>query len=185
MESAPVQWQKGCEIDSRAAVTFFRSSADWARTTRSQSVCTCVSSGKRWFRSRAIKSARAQSLASANASAASTSTPGLTERSTCPRLPSVPRHCSHKLFRVSLHSRARLQRSPCCLRAWRNCPEIRETCPYFAIVPTHTGLQRTDCSAAKAVTVPAFLGPHAQSGFKEGIRRMQCDQKPRDSAIAS
>jgi hypothetical protein len=55
----------------------------------------------------------------------------------------------------------------------------RETCPYFAIIPGQTGLQRTDCSVENEVTVLAFLRrAHAQSGFKEGLRRMQCDQKP-------
>jgi hypothetical protein len=54
--------------------------------------------------------------------------------------------------------------------------EIRETCPYFTIIRTQTGLQRTDCSAAEGGTVPAFLRRTlAQSGFKEGVRRMQCD----------
>ena len=58
-------------------------------------------------------------------------------------------------------------------------PEIREMCLYFVIIPQQTGLRRTDCSAANGVTVPAFLRKaHAQSGFKKGVRRMQCDQKP-------
>jgi hypothetical protein len=57
-------------------------------------------------------------------------------------------------------------------------PEIRERCPFFAIIPQQIALQRTDCSAENGVTVPAFLrGLLAQSGFKEGIRRMQYDQK--------
>jgi hypothetical protein len=58
-------------------------------------------------------------------------------------------------------------------------PEIRETCPFFAILACQSGLERTHCLAAKAVTVLAFLWrAHSQSGFKEGIRRMQCDQTP-------
>ena len=57
--------------------------------------------------------------------------------------------------------------------------EIRERCPYFAIIPRQTGLQRMHCLAAKAVTVLPFLRrAFAQSGFEEGIRRMQCDHKP-------
>jgi hypothetical protein len=56
--------------------------------------------------------------------------------------------------------------------------EMRETCPYFAIIPRQTGLQRTDCSAENGVTVPAFLRrAHGQSGFNKGLRRMQCDRK--------
>ena len=44
--------------------------------------------------------------------------------------------------------------------------EMRETCPYFAILPRLTGLQGTDCSAAKSVTVLVFLWmAHRQSGF--------------------
>jgi hypothetical protein len=35
--------------------------------------------------------------------------------------------------------------------------EIRETCPYFAIFPRQTGLERTDYSAVKSVTLKAFL----------------------------
>jgi hypothetical protein len=58
-------------------------------------------------------------------------------------------------------------------------PEIRETCPYFGILPRQTGLERTDYSAVKSITLPAFLWRgHEQSGFKKGIRRMECDQKP-------
>jgi hypothetical protein len=35
-----------------------------------------------------------------------------------------------------------------------------------------------DCPKGKRAPVPAFLwGAHAQSGFKEGTRRMQCDHK--------
>jgi len=57
-------------------------------------------------------------------------------------------------------------------------PKMREQCSFFAIIPQQNTLRRTDCSAANGVTVPAFLRrAHAQSGFKEGIRRMQCDQK--------
>jgi len=56
--------------------------------------------------------------------------------------------------------------------------EIRERCPFFAIVLQQTGLQRPDCSGEIGVTVPAFLWrAHAQSGFTESVRRMQCDQK--------
>ncbi len=44
--------------------------------------------------------------------------------------------------------------------------EMRETCPYFAIRPRQTGLQRKNCSAAKSVTVLVFLWmAHRQSGF--------------------
>jgi hypothetical protein len=58
-------------------------------------------------------------------------------------------------------------------------PVIRETCPFFATFPLQTGPQRTDCPAAKVAVILAFLRKaHAQSGFKQGIRRMQCDQKP-------
>ena len=61
-------------------------------------------------------------------------------------------------------------------------PEIREICPFFAIIPQQTGPQRTDCSAGN---VPAFLRrAHAQSGFKQdkanGMR-----SEAGDSAIAS
>jgi len=56
---------------------------------------------------------------------------------------------------------------------------MRERCPFFAIIPQQAGLQKTDCKAENGVTVPAFLRrAHAQSGFKDGSRRMQCDQKP-------
>ncbi len=51
--------------------------------------------------------------------------------------------------------------------------------PLFAIIRTQTGLQRTDCSAAKGGTIPPFLWrAHAQSGFERSIRRMQCDHEP-------
>jgi hypothetical protein len=53
-----------------------------------------------------------------------------------------------------------------------------ETCPYFAILPRQTGLQRTDYLLANAVTELTFLWrAHGQSGFTEDTRRMQCDQK--------
>lgn len=56
--------------------------------------------------------------------------------------------------------------------------EIRERCPFFAIVLQQTGLQRPDCSGEIGVTVPAFLWrAHAQSRFTESFRRMQCDQE--------
>jgi hypothetical protein len=49
-------------------------------------------------------------------------------------------------------------------------PKIRETCPYFAIFRPQTGLERMDCSAAKSLTVLAFLwGAHAQSGFEKAL----------------
>jgi hypothetical protein len=35
--------------------------------------------------------------------------------------------------------------------------KLRETCPYFAILPRQTGPERTDYSVVKGVTVPAFL----------------------------
>jgi hypothetical protein len=41
--------------------------------------------------------------------------------------------------------------------------EIRENCPYFAIVPGQTGPQRTDCSAAKASLFGLFSGGHMRS----------------------
>ena len=57
-------------------------------------------------------------------------------------------------------------------------PEIRETCPYFAIFRPQTGLERKDCPTAKGATIRVFLWrSHEQSGFKKGIRRMQRDQK--------
>jgi hypothetical protein len=56
--------------------------------------------------------------------------------------------------------------------------KMRETCPYFAILPRQTGLERTDCSGSNSVDVPAFLWrAKAQSGFEKGMRRMQCDHK--------
>jgi len=59
------------------------------------------------------------------------------------------------------------------------CAEIREQCPYFAIIPRQTGLRRTDSSASNAVVVQAFLWrAHAQSGFKVRVRRRQCGQSP-------
>jgi len=59
------------------------------------------------------------------------------------------------------------------------CAEIREQCPYFAIIPRQTGLRRTDSSASNAVVAQAFLWrAHARSGFKVRVRRRQCDQRP-------
>jgi hypothetical protein len=59
-------------------------------------------------------------------------------------------------------------------------PKMRETYPHFAILLRQTGLERTDNSAVKGVTVPAFLRrAHVQSGFKEGVSRTQCDHKSR------
>jgi hypothetical protein len=58
-------------------------------------------------------------------------------------------------------------------------PEIRQICPFLAIIPQQTGPQRTDCSAENWVTDPIFLWrADARSGFEESIRRMQCDHKP-------
>ncbi|MFZ1008439.1 MAG: hypothetical protein WAN65_16475, partial [Candidatus Sulfotelmatobacter sp.] len=45
----------------------------------------------------------------------------------------------------------------------RFAPKYREQCPYFAIIPKQTGLQRTDCSAAKAVISWLFSGGHIRS----------------------
>ena len=59
-------------------------------------------------------------------------------------------------------------------------PEIRAICPFFAIIPQRTGLRRTDCSDENRGTVPAFLcRAHEQSGFVEGVRRLECDQMTR------
>ena len=59
------------------------------------------------------------------------------------------------------------------------CPEICETCLYFAIFRPQTGPERTDCLTAKGATTLAFLWrAHAQSSFEEGDRLMQCDHKP-------
>jgi hypothetical protein len=67
-----------------------------------------------------------------------------------------------------------LQRNSATLSA-----EIRETCPYFGIIRTQSGLQRTDCPPVNAVAELAFLRrAHRQSGFTEDSRRMQCDQRP-------
>jgi hypothetical protein len=41
--------------------------------------------------------------------------------------------------------------------------EIRESCPFFAILPRQTGLQRTDCSAAKGTLFPLFSGGQVRS----------------------
>jgi hypothetical protein len=55
--------------------------------------------------------------------------------------------------------------------------EIRETCQFFAIFAQQHGLERTDCWRSHGLNVRAFLWmAHAQSGFKDRIRRMQCDQ---------
>jgi hypothetical protein len=60
-------------------------------------------------------------------------------------------------------------------------PEMREQCPFSAIIPQRTGLERTDCSGEIGGTVPSFLRrADAQSVSKEGIRRMPCDHKPGD-----
>jgi hypothetical protein len=62
----------------------------------------------------------------------------------------------------------------------RLCREIREICPYFAIIPRQTGLRRTDCSEVEAITAMTFLWKaYVQSGFTESVRRMQCDLKLR------
>src|ERR1700683_391396 len=58
------------------------------------------------------------------------------------------------------------------------CAEIREQCPYIAIIP-----RQPDCGDGLPVIecgiVLAFLRmAHARSGFEEGTRRMQCDHKP-------
>jgi hypothetical protein len=79
--------------------------------------------------------------------------------------------------------RVRILRPPPCSLKCREIPLAlsRNTriMPAFRDYPRQTGLQRTDCSAAKAVTVLAFLRKaHVQSGFKRAIRRMECDQKP-------
>jgi hypothetical protein len=57
--------------------------------------------------------------------------------------------------------------------------EKRETCQFFAIFAHLYGLEGTDCSAVKGVTVLAFLlRALVHSGFKQSIRRMLCDHKP-------
>src|SRR5271167_1983276 len=49
--------------------------------------------------------------------------------------------------------------------------------PVFCDYSKQTGLQRRDSSAPNAISVLAFLRKaHSQSGFKQGKRRMQCDQ---------
>jgi hypothetical protein len=51
--------------------------------------------------------------------------------------------------------------------------------PVFRDSSSTNRTAENDYSAENGVVVPAFLRtPHAQSGFKEGIRRMECDQKP-------
>ena len=56
-------------------------------------------------------------------------------------------------------------------------PKIRKTCPLFAIFAQQHGLERTDCWGSHGLNVRAFLWmAHAKSGFKDRIRRMQCDQ---------
>jgi hypothetical protein len=76
---------------------------------------------------------------------------------------------------TSSATQSRLQRIPAGISR-----QIRETCPYFAILPRQTGLERTNYSAVKSVTVPAFLWmAQTQSGFEESMRRMQCDHKQR------
>src|ERR1700722_3600722 len=61
-------------------------------------------------------------------------------------------------------------RSPFCSHTERKhtCLSICEQCPYFAIIPTRTGLQRTNCSAAK--------GDHIQgsSSFARLERMQSC-----------
>jgi hypothetical protein len=41
--------------------------------------------------------------------------------------------------------------------------EIRDSCPFSAILPQQTGPQRTGCSAENGVTVPLFSGGHTRS----------------------
>jgi hypothetical protein len=46
--------------------------------------------------------------------------------------------------------------------------EIRETCPYFAILARQTGLERTDCLPATDLNVAPFLcTAESQSGFDD------------------
>jgi hypothetical protein len=42
-------------------------------------------------------------------------------------------------------------------------PEVREGCPYFAIIPRQTGLRRTHCSASNAALWRLFSGRHIRS----------------------
>src|SRR5437660_8554367 len=72
-----------------------------------------------------------------------------------------------------------------------DCREIPSTLarntrnmPIFAIFARQSGLERTHCSAAKGHCPGFSLEAHAQSGFGEGLRRMQCDQKAGTSATA-
>src|SRR5205807_2383635 len=68
-------------------------------------------------------------------------------------------------------------RSLDCGESWPFFLRNTRKLPVFRDIRKQTGLERTDCSTAKAVTVSAFLWKaHAQSGFKHGIRR-QCDHK--------
>jgi hypothetical protein len=64
-------------------------------------------------------------------------------------------------------------------RNTRNMPVLRDY--------SHTNrTAENGLLGSEGVTVPAFLRrAHAQSGFDEGIRRMQYDHKPRISGIAS
>jgi len=49
-------------------------------------------------------------------------------------------------------------------------PEIRETCPFFAINPRQTRPERTDCSGWSRVNVPPFLRrSESQSGFQDVV----------------
>jgi|SRR5580700_4129982 hypothetical protein len=53
-------------------------------------------------------------------------------------------------------------------------PEIRETCPLFAIFAQQHGLERTDCWGSHGLKCASFLWmAHAESGFKDRIRRMR------------
>jgi len=71
-------------------------------------------------------------------------------------------------------SKSELQRNSAVLSS-----EIREICPFLAIMLKQTGPQRTDRRTAKAAFVLAFLWRAAvQSGFEESRRGMQCDHNP-------
>jgi hypothetical protein len=86
---------------------------------------------------------------------------------------------------------------------WRRAWHVRLPCREDGIVEVARGTLKTEVAQFRNIvftkrtaenglpdtegsTVLAFLWrAHAQSGFKEGIRRMQRDQKPGDSAMAS
>lgn len=61
----------------------------------------------------------------------------------------------------------------------RPFPQNARNMPVFRIFVRQHGLERTDCSGSNSANVLAYLWmANAQSGFKDRIRRMQCDQNP-------